>query len=267
MLTRAGPKSFKSFKSSAFIACCFASARPFASAVEVERKFCPNDHSYQYLAINGYDKKRTRIHDIYYDRYGQLFQLGVYLRRRNGEWEGKISVSGNYIDSVCTEILGADAVKEVIKRNLKISTDGKTIQELLKPCAEFITDRQSWTLADHSTAPTPTLTPTPTFQSKLSVVIDESHSPSPSNPHFKHIVGEVEWTAPLFGAQRGNHLERIGKEKVEAVMRAHPQAFPRCGAGKLTVYFQTLSRRRKVTNFLMHILAKLGRTLRQHVGT
>ncbi|CAG8973641.1 hypothetical protein HYALB_00002207 [Hymenoscyphus albidus] len=265
MLTRGGPKSLKSFKSSAFIACSFASARSFASTVEVERKFCPNEHSYQYLATNGYDKKGTRIHDIYYDRYGQLFQLGVYLRLRNGEWEGKISVSGNYINSVCTEIVGAEAVKEVIKRNLKISTDGKTIQELLKPCAEFVTDRQSWTLADHTT----TLTLNLAFQSKLSVVIDESHSPSPSNPDFKHIVGEVEWTAPLFGecTQRGKHLERIGKEKVEAVMRAHPQAFPKCGAGKLTVYFQTLSRRRKVTNFLMHILAKLGRIARQYFWT
>lgn len=265
MLTRGG---LKSFKSSAFIACSFTSARPFASAVEVERKFCPNEHSYQYLATNGYDKKRTRIHDIYYDSYGQLFQLGVYLRLRNGEWEGKISVSGNYIDSVCTEIFGADVVKEVIKHNLKISTDGKTIQELLKPCAEFVTDRQSWTLADCTTTPTPTLTPT--FQGKLSVVIDESHSPSPGgNPDFKHIVGEVEWTAPLFGecTQREKHLERIGKEKVEAVMGAHPQAFPKCGAGKLTVYFQTLSRRKKVTNFLMHILARFGRILRQHVWT
>jgi hypothetical protein len=42
------------------------------------------------------------------------------------------------------EVDGNNAVKEVIEQNLAISADRLDIGEMLEPCAEFVTDRESW---------------------------------------------------------------------------------------------------------------------------
>jgi len=73
-----------------------------------------------------------------------LFSKGVYIRRRNGHWEAKIRTGGDFINSAFTEIDGNNAVKEVIEQNLTVSADGVSIQEMLEPCAEFVTERESW---------------------------------------------------------------------------------------------------------------------------
>lgn len=42
------------------------------------------------------------------------------------------------------EVDGNNVVKEVIEQNLIVSIDGLSIEEMLEPCAEFVTERESW---------------------------------------------------------------------------------------------------------------------------
>lgn len=38
-------------------------------------------------------------------------------------------------------------MKEVIEENLAVTADGPSIEEILSPCAEFVTERESWMIA------------------------------------------------------------------------------------------------------------------------
>jgi hypothetical protein len=42
------------------------------------------------------------------------------------------------------EVDGNNAIKEVIEQNLTVFIDGLNIEEILEPCAEFVTERESW---------------------------------------------------------------------------------------------------------------------------
>jgi thiamine-triphosphatase len=204
--------------------------------LEVERKFLVTPVAVSYLRSNGGGSRfkkykslgKQTTHDTYYDRDSLLFSKGIYIRRRNGHWEAKIRTGGDFINSAFTEIDGNNAVKEVIEQNLTVSADGVSIQEMLEPCAEFVTERESWMI-----------------DGRFKVDVDTTD--------FGHIVGEVELTRTLQYANGEHGEEEEEKEKklkekmdqeIKAFMQSYPQAFPAGRPlGKLSAYFHRLGRR------------------------
>ncbi|KFY37959.1 hypothetical protein V495_06830 [Pseudogymnoascus sp. VKM F-4514 (FW-929)] len=199
--------------------------------LEVERKFKATPAAHSYLRSNGGGSRfnqyenlgKQTTNDIYYDRDGLLFSKGVYIRRRNGHWEAKIRAGGGFINSAFVEIDGNNAVKEIIKQNLSDSADGAGIEEILKPCAEFATDRESWMI-----------------DGKFKVDVDKMD--------FGHTVGEVELTRTLEYVNEEEEKLKELKEKmdqeIKLFMQSYPQAFP-VGrpVGKLSAYFDRLGHR------------------------
>ncbi|KFZ20938.1 hypothetical protein V502_02965 [Pseudogymnoascus sp. VKM F-4520 (FW-2644)] len=199
--------------------------------LEVERKFIVTPAAGSYLRSNGGGSRFSKYeslgklttNDIYYDRDGLLFSIGVYVRQRNGHWEAKIRTGGDLINSAFAEIDGNNAVKEIIKQNLRDSADGADIEEILKPCAEFATGRESWMI-----------------DGKFKVDVDKTD--------FGHIVGEVELTRTLEYVNEEEEKLKELKEKmdqeIKLFMQSYPQAFP-VGrpVGKLSAYFDRLGHR------------------------
>ncbi|RMZ77163.1 hypothetical protein DV737_g4497, partial [Chaetothyriales sp. CBS 132003] len=212
--------------------------------LEVERKFLATPVAVSYLRSNGGGggpgfKQHERLgtqttHDTYYDRDGLLFSKGVYIRRRNGHWEAKVRSGGDFINSAFTEVDGFSAVKEVIRQNLAVSVDDGghhhgdrvgSIECILQPCAEFVTERESW-------------------------MIDGTFKVDVDTTDFGHSVGEVELTATL--GKNTNGGDQVGEEEelrhkmdqdINAFMQSYPQAFPAGRPlGKLSAYFDKLGR-------------------------
>lgn len=198
--------------------------------LEVERKFFVTPVAVSYLRSNGGGSRFKKYeslgmqttHDTYYDRNGLLFSKGVYIRRRNGNWEAKIRTAGDFINSAFTEVDGNNAVKEVIEQNLVVSADRLGIEEILKPCAEFVTERESWMI-----------------DGRFKVDVDTTD--------FGHIVGEVELTGNLryanskYGEKEEEDEKQLRQkmdQDIQAFMQSHPQAFPAGRPlGKLSAYF------------------------------
>ncbi|KAL7649212.1 hypothetical protein ACMYSQ_012323 [Aspergillus niger] len=124
--------------------------------LEVERKFSrlavqpltftggnPPFRSLRYLGL-------CSIHDTYYDLNGLLSSKGIWIRKRNGDWEAKIKDGGNFQDSRFMEMRNP----EEISHHLKFST-GISQTELtnfgLRELASFTTFRQSWVADDEFT--------------------------------------------------------------------------------------------------------------------
>jgi thiamine-triphosphatase len=192
--------------------------------LEVERKFAVTPAAIAYLRTNGGGSRFKRYeslgkqttHDTYYDRDNVLFSKGVYIRRRNGHWEAKIRSGGDFINSAFMETDGNKLVKVVVEQNLSITADGRTIEEILEPCAEFTTERESW-------------------------IIDGSFKVDVDTTDFGHIVGEVELTKTLRYTDDEEEETKLRDEmdqEIKAFMQSCPQAFPAGRPlGKLSAYF------------------------------
>ncbi|TAQ86786.1 hypothetical protein B7494_g4877 [Chlorociboria aeruginascens] len=205
------------------------SSRRFASTqssrirqLEVERKFIATPNVIPYLRSSERFKEHKSLgrqtnHDTYYDLHGLLFSKGVYIRQRDGHWEAKIRDGGDFVNSVFTEVQGDKAVKEVIEQNMAVSTDGVEINGILKPCADFVTDRESWII-----------------DSRFRVDVDTTD--------FGHMVGEVELTRSL-QFEDEVEKERLQEEmdhEIRDFMQLHPQVFQTGRPlGKLSAYFLT----------------------------
>lgn len=199
-----------------------------ARTLEVERKFLVTPSSVSYLRSNGegsrFEKHKSlgnRIdHDIYFDRNNLFFSRGIYVRQRNGSWEVKIRSGGDYLNSAFTEVEGSDAVKEVIKQHLDFAAGKLGIEEILEPCADFVTKRESWIIND-----------------KFKVDVDVTN--------FGHTVGEVELTRTfLYGnpknVEEGKEvkLKEVMDKEIKDFMQSCPEAFPLGRPmGKLSAYF------------------------------
>jgi thiamine-triphosphatase len=198
--------------------------------LEVERKFLVTPIAVSCLRSNSGGSRfkkheslgKQTTQDTYYDRNGLLFSKGVYIRRRNGHWEAKIRTGGDFINSAFTEVDGNNAVKEVIEQNLTVSADGLSIEEMLEPCADFVTERESWIM-----------------DGRFKVDVDTTD--------FGHMVGEVELTGTLRSANGEHGEEEEEREKlkqemdqdIKAFMQSYPQVFPAGRPlGKLSAYFR-----------------------------
>jgi len=205
------------------------SGRVQTRQLEVERKFLVTPAAVTYLRSNGGGSRFKRYeslgkqttHDTYYDQNNVLFLRGVYIRRRNGHWEAKIRTGGDLINSAFTEIDGTNAVKEIIEQNLPITADGRNIEDILDPCADFVTERESW-------------------------IIEGSYKVDVDTTDFGHIVGEVELTRILQDADEEEEAGLTEKmdQDIKAFMQSCPQAFPTGRpVGKLSAYFDQMSHR------------------------
>jgi thiamine-triphosphatase len=98
------------------------------------------------------------------------------------------------------EVDGNNAIKEVIEQNLTVFIDGLNIEEILEPCAEFVTERESWMM-----------------DGKFKVDVDTID--------FGHIVGKVELTR-IFRFANGEHSkEEEEREKLKQEIDYDIKAF------------------------------------------
>lgn len=109
-----------------------------------------------------------------------------------------------------------DQAKNIIEQNLGCTVGDRSIEEIIHPCAEFVTERESW-------------------------MIDGIFRVDIDKMDFGHIVGEVELTKSLRGVE--SEEEKMGlrdrmDQEIEDFMRSCPQAFPTGDPlGKLSAYF------------------------------
>ncbi|PYI24693.1 hypothetical protein BO99DRAFT_398178 [Aspergillus violaceofuscus CBS 115571] len=197
--------------------------------LEVERKFCrlavdklhinsgnPPFHNLLY-------RGQQTIHDTYYDSADFLSTRGVWVRRRNDNWQAKIRRGGDYFISKVEELSTPAAISVYLAELRGGTRTDATNQFGLTPMASFTTLRESWTADDEFT-----------------IVQDVTD--------FGHTVGEVE--LELRWDCRDNCTEsevercRAAKmaemdERITVFMRRYSWAF--CAGmpmGKLTAYFE-----------------------------
>lgn len=192
--------------------------------LEVERKFVVTPASLAYLRSDEARScfplfkhlgKRT-IHDIYYDKNDILLSRGIYVRKRNGVWGVKFRVGGDFINSAFIEIEDEPRILEKVMKALSLADSGKPLDEILCPRANFVTERESWTI------------------NKFKVDVDTTD--------FSHTVGEVELSRTLPTeemVEKEEEMRREMDEEIQLFMEAHPQLFPPgVPIGKLSAYFR-----------------------------
>lgn len=199
--------------------------------LEVERKFLVTRSGAHFLRegtrFTQHESLGERtFHDTYYDydQQGTLFSKGIYVRRRNGRLEAKIRTGGDFVNSAFAETDDRREIMETVKRCLDDSSgvDGassSSIEEMLEPCADFSTKRESWMIDD-----------------RFRVDVDTTD--------FGHSVGEVELTHALQvptnerEKEKERGLRQEMDREIEIFMKMHPQAFPAGRPlGKLSAYF------------------------------
>ncbi|PYH77967.1 hypothetical protein BO82DRAFT_357741 [Aspergillus uvarum CBS 121591] len=163
------------------------------------------------------------IHDTYYDSANFLSTRGVWVRRRNNNWQAKIRRGGNFSNSKFEELSTPAAISAYLAELTGGMRTDATNQFGLTPLASFTTLRESWT-ADN----------------EFTIVQDVTD--------FGHTVGEVE--LELRWDCRDDHTESEGErcraakmaemdERITVFMRRYFWAF--CAGvpkGKLTAYFE-----------------------------
>jgi thiamine-triphosphatase len=205
--------------------------------LEVERKFYPS--AVALIARNAGSpplKKFTSLPtttftDTYFDLKTTLRDKGVWLRRRDNDWEMKVKTGGDFINSSFQEISGTEEIDQALKKyfshafmsisdTTSCSTKGRNMQGTfgLSPFAKITTTRQAWTAqsdSDHT----------------LQIVVDTTD--------FGHKVGEVElaWDGVDTAAKDASRLKM--DQIISTFMHHHKWAFPdgEC-QGKLTAYFE-----------------------------
>lgn len=214
--------------------------------LEVERKFLATPLSITYLRTNSLRKPdrslfthheylgRRKTHDVYFDLPdGHFFSKGIYVRKRDGIWEAKIRSGGDFLNSAFVEVEGLEGVREVVEGELGVlkkggeeeegSYDDKglggeiVLEDVLNPCAEFVTERESWLI-----------------ERKFKVDVDTTD--------FGHVVGEVELVKVIERNMKAREderkkLERGMQKEIKKLMERYPMAFPAGKAvGKLSAY-------------------------------
>lgn len=88
--------------------------------MEVERKFvCDTRIADRIRQNNGQPpfrslqcEGRKDFHDSYYDLNGTLSRRGIWVRKRDGEWQAKARQGGDYTNSQFSEVKGEEAVRK-----------------------------------------------------------------------------------------------------------------------------------------------------------
>ncbi|KAN0116781.1 hypothetical protein V8E51_002758 [Hyaloscypha variabilis] len=178
--------------------------------------------SYYFNKVASTYSGRVQIRRLEVERKFLVTLVTVSYLRSNSGGEAKIRTGGDFINSAFIEVNSNNIVKGVIEQNLTISIDGLSIEEILEPCAEFVTERESW-------------------------IIDGRFKVNVDITDFRHIVREVELTRTLRSANSEHSKEEEEREKlkqemdhdIKAFIQSYPQAFPAGRPlGKLSAYFR-----------------------------
>ncbi|EAT84184.1 thiamine-triphosphatase [Parastagonospora nodorum] len=196
--------------------------------LEVERKFrslavqelTAHQGSPSFRSVRSLGQRT--LHDVYYDQSSLLSSAGVWVRQRNGQWEAKIKMGGDFTNSKFEEITGHRDISRCVKEII----GGKCIEEGrqfgLVQTAAFVTTRKAWIADDE-------------FQ----IVLDTTD--------FGHTVGEVELQQQVsltreremcLEQERQRILQKMD-DRIAAFMTHYAWAFcPGAPKGKLTAYFE-----------------------------
>lgn len=195
--------------------------------LEVERKFrclavknllhhqgSPAFKSLEYVG------KKT-FHDIYYDDSSFLSSKGVWVRKRDDQWQAKIKHGGNYFNSKFEELSGQAQISSYLaqlpgyNKNKNISGEAFGLTEI----AAFTTMRERWIA-----------------NKEFNIVQDVTD--------FGHTVGEVELECQAMYDGEEVQLYRDLKmtlldARINIFMKRYAWAFcPGEPKGKLTAYFE-----------------------------
>lgn len=194
---------------------------PRQTTLEIERKFCCNPDSFDILRKNSgvppFQKLlyhgRSSFNDTYYDQDGILSSKGIWVRRRNNEWQAKLRQGGNFIQSRFKEVSGRNTVRGLLEEsNIKVDIDAADLG--LSTIASINTLRHKWRANDI-----------------FEIVLDSTD--------FGHMVGEVELECVVTGdaraeVQASNEMDEL----IETFMQKYAWAFPPGKVvGKLSAYF------------------------------
>lgn len=194
--------------------------------LEVERKFhslavrelASTQANPSFLSIQ--PRSPRTIHDEYYDRHNLLSSAGVWVRRRNGQWEAKIKKGGTYINSRFQELSDHHDIAKCVAE-ITGSRDSVNTQFGLERIADLITFRKSW-IAD----------------GEFKITVDTTD--------FGHVVGEVELEQRMKLVRSAHddteqEMKKIMREmdlRIAEFMERYSWAFhPGIPKGKLTAYF------------------------------
>ena len=160
------------------------------------------------------------IHDTYYDRSSVLSSAGAWVRKRNGAWEAKVRMGGNFTNSKFEEIDDVQEISKVIRCIAGIEGDAAD-NFGLAVTADFSTTRKTWVADD-----------------EFHIALDTMD--------FDHQVGEVELQQVLYGdnGEVPNEQKKLAMmqnmdDRIAAFMKRYSWAFsPGEPTGKLTAYFE-----------------------------
>ncbi|KAK4232453.1 CYTH-like domain-containing protein [Podospora fimiseda] len=164
-----------------------------------------------------------KIRDTYFnDKLGLLSSSGIWIRRRNGLWQAKVSKGGNYTNSQFEELDDMNEIADCVKR---VTGLGRGEEEGfgLGIMADFMTERERW-MADE----------------EFTIVRDEMD--------FGHVVGEVELQKEWVGDGEEGKREEMRRMdlRLKGFMKRYGWAFDMGGEkeveGKLTAYFRIMGK-------------------------
>ncbi len=197
------------------------------SILEVERKFCGLAVA-ELTAKTGHPPFTSlkslppcRLHDTYFDRQNILSSAGVWVRRRNGQWQAKIKRGGNFDNSQFEELSDPQQISQYVNHltGLKQDADRKFG---LEEIARLSTLRRTW-IANED----------------FHIVLDSID--------FGHTVGEVELqqeatfdeSSQIPVREQARRVMEEMDKRIEDFMGSYSWAF-RSGKpiGKLTAYFE-----------------------------
>ncbi|KAK0723308.1 CYTH-like domain-containing protein [Lasiosphaeria miniovina] len=200
--------------------------KPLASCVlEVERKFrtiavrelTQHGGTPPFRSLSRLPAKT--IQDSYYDRSDVLSAAGAWVRNRDGKWQAKLRLGGDFKNSRFEELDDARDIAACVRRLAGIQGTEADCFGLL-PMATFSTRREAW-VAD----------------SEFLIVLDSMD--------FGHEVGEVELQQVLGGEPMSEVQKKATMEEMDnrivAFMKRYSWAFaPGHPTGKLMAYFERM---------------------------
>ena len=164
---------------------------------------------------------RRRFEDIYYDRNQILSSKGIWVRKRNKQWQAKVRQNGDFTKSQFEEVAEADEISQIIK-DMDLGAHTASSNFGLEEIARYTTFREIWR-ADN----------------KFEIVLDTTN--------FEHTVGEVELQQTVTldddSAGDGSRFARQAMmanmdQELEEFMSYYSWAFPSDKpVGKLSAYF------------------------------
>lgn len=159
----------------------------------------------------------SHFRDIYYDQEDKLSKAGLWVRRRDGEWQMKLRQSGDRIRSAMKESNEVEHIADQVHAVIGIRESAQKAFGLAK-LADITTHRELWK-AD----------------GRFTIVLDQTD--------FGHIVGEVELEEPkpLLSSQTVDVLRDMEND-INEFMDRYSWVFDQGPAkGKLTAYFEQKS--------------------------